>query len=241
MQIVPGPGEPVAGPWRSLTVAELARLLLGPVTSAASDGPRRVVAVDGRSGAGKTTLARRLQEAVPAASLVHTDDLAWWEPMFGWAGSAADGVLQPFREGREVRYRPPAWEARDRPGCLEVPLTTRVLLCEGVGASQAALGPLLDVRIWVQSDFAAAERRGIARDFASGVNGGEAESIAFWHEWMADETPFLAADRPWERADVIVAGVLEPMPADERLLVSEGPGWGMIGAGNEAEAKEQHR
>jgi hypothetical protein len=53
--------------------------------------------------------------------------------------------------------------------------------------------------------------------------------------------PFLAADGPWERADVIVTGLREPMPADERLLASGGPRWGMIGTGKGAEAKEQHR
>jgi hypothetical protein len=80
MRIVPGPGEPVAGPWRSLTVAELARLLLGPATSAAA----------GLGGAGAAWLPRGTADH-PRAAL------------------------------------------------------------EGVGASQVALGPLLDVRIRVQS------------------------------------------------------------------------------------------
>ena len=38
---------------------------------------------------------------------------------------------------------------------------------------------------------------GIARD------GGD---VAGWEEWQSEELPFLARDRPWERADVIVAG-----------------------------------
>ena len=60
--------------------------------------------------------------------------------------------------------------------------------------------------IWVQSDFMEAERRGIARDIESGVNGDAEASVAFWHEWMEAELRFHAADRAWERAMLIVAG-----------------------------------
>ena len=53
---------------------------------------------------------------------------------------------------------------------------------------------------WVQTDRALAWARGLARD------GGDSAQEAFWHEWEAEEQPFLAADRPWERADVVVDG-----------------------------------
>lgn len=32
---------------------------------------------------------------------------------------------------------------------------------------------------------------------------------SFWDEWEAEESPFLAADRPWERADAILCGTPE--------------------------------
>lgn len=57
----------------------------------------------------------------------------------------------------------------------------------------------------MQSDFEDARVRGLARDLESGVRpAGEIES--FWDEWMRSELPFLEADRPWDRATVIVAG-----------------------------------
>lgn len=58
MVLVPNPGEPPAGPWWAEPVARLARTLLG----AADPGPRRprIVAVDGRSGGGQTTLTEVL-------------------------------------------------------------------------------------------------------------------------------------------------------------------------------------
>jgi hypothetical protein len=54
--------------------------------------------------------------------------------------------------------------------------------------------------VWVQSDAVEATRRGIVR------NGGDARAAAGWADWMAEELPFIAADRPWERAVAVVAG-----------------------------------
>ena len=235
LQLSPGPGEPAAGPWRTSTLAAFAADLVdasrgaarGPEPSEAAEpsNGRFVVAVDGRSGGGKTTLAGRLAAVLPDAVLVGTDDVAWKAPMFGWAHLLAAGVLRPFRAGRSVRYRPPAWVEHDRPGAIEVPAGTRWLVVEGVGASQAAFDGLVDLAVWVQSDYVEAERRGIARDVASGVNGDEAASVAFWHAWMADEVPFFAGDRPWERADVVVLGTHPGSegPAEEGADGPHGP------------------
>ena len=62
---------------------------------------------------------------------------------------------------------------------------------EGVGASQREHAELVDATTWVQSDFVAAERRGVARDIEEGVNGDPRESVGFWHEWMSHELRFF--------------------------------------------------
>jgi hypothetical protein len=94
-----------------------------------------------------------------------------------------------------------------------------VVLVEGVGSSRQGLVPWLDAAVWLQSDPDEAYRRGIHRDVVQGRNGEEA--IAFWNEWMAQELPFLAADRPWERADLVVCGT--PSERVGGLLVSRAP------------------
>ena len=68
--------------------------------------------------------------------------------------------------------------------------------------------PWLDASVWVRSDGPEAYRRGIERDVVLGRE--RAEAVAFWDEWMAREGPFLAADRPWERADVVLCSTPEP-------------------------------
>lgn len=196
-------GEPAAGSWRVSFVRGLLRVVLEAVGT--PQGRPAVVAVDGRGASGKSTLAARLHEAVPASAVVHIDDVAWHHSYFGWADLLAQEVLGPVPRG-EVRHRPPGWEAHGRPGAIEVPAGLEMVIVEGVGAGRRELAPLLDAVVWVQSDFAEAERRGLARDVVQGVNGSGDEARVFWHEWMAEELVFLAEQRPWERACVVVAG-----------------------------------
>ena len=201
VRITPASGEPPIDDWTVRPLASVAAELVDRV------GPgRRGGAVDGRGGAGTSTLARRLAPALPDAAVVGTDDIAWNHSIFGWSDALVDGVLRPYRAGAAVSYRPPGWVRHGRDGAVEVADTVRLLIVEGVGASRTELIDWLDASIWVQSDFAEAERRGIARDIASGVNGDAEATTAFWHTWMAEELPFFEADRPWERADLILAG-----------------------------------
>ena len=75
----------------------------------------------------------------------------------------------------------------------------------------------------MQADAVEAERRGIARDVASGVNGDLEQATAFWHEWMAAELPFLAAQRPWERAHLLVNGTPQLAPSADEVEVAPRP------------------
>ena len=210
--------EPEAGPWRAASTEQiLHRVVTDPRGGA-------VLAIDGRGASGKSTLAEALADSGPGAVIVHTDDLAWHEPMFGWGHLLHDEILVPFRVATAISFHPPQWRARGREGRIEVPSGSPLLIVEGTGASQRAHTDLVDGSIWVQADAAMAEQRGIDRDVESGVNGNRAEATRFWQEWMAHEIPFLADERPWERADLVVAGhpVIDLGPGE--FAVATGPG-----------------
>ena len=200
-------GEPRFGPWRARRIDDLLDKL----------GRPHVLAVDGRGGGGKTVAAERIAARVPGAAVVHTDDIAWKHAMFDWAELMAEGVLRPVRRGEAVAFRPPAWDAHERPGAVVVPAGCPLVVVEGVGIGRRDLAPFFDGLLWVQTDRAVAWARGLARD------GGDAEQEAFWDEWQAEERPFLAADRPWERADVVVDGApAVPYDPVTQLVVSDG-------------------
>ena len=190
--------EPEAGSWRALPFAKFAAILLD-AARVAIDRPR-IVAIDGRSASGKTTLARRLEQVVRGATTVHTDDIAGWHSMFDWSELMIDGVLGPARRGEAVAFRPPAWEERGRSGAIEVPRDTSLLIVEGVGAGRRETAHLVDAVVWVQSDAAARNEREAAR-IAAGETDAEVSE-----RWMREERPFIADQRTWERASVFVCG-----------------------------------
>jgi uridine kinase len=181
-------GEPAAGAWRAVPATEVLDLL----------GRPRVVAVDGRSGGGKTTVAGVLAAGVPDATVLHTDDVAWYHAFFDWADLMRDGILAPLRAGKDVAYRPPAWDERGRNGAITACAASPLVIVEGVGIGRRELSEYVDALLWVQTDEDEARRRGLARD-------GEDEA-GFWAEWQAAEDPFQAEQRPWERAGLIVSG-----------------------------------
>lgn len=209
-------GEPPAGPWRVEPLTGLVSRLL----PAAPPPPRRahVVAVDGRSASGKTTLAERIAGTSPHSTVVHTDDIAWYQAIMDWAYLLAGGVLEPLHRGEPVSFRPPAWEAHARPGAIEVPASCELLVVEGVGSGRAELAHLYDLIVWVQSDAVSSRTRGIERDALRGDH----DIVAFWDHWEAEEAPFFANDKPWSRAHAIVAGTPE-LPHDERTEVVVAP------------------
>ena len=213
-------GEPAADSWSAVSRAEFVERT---VRSAGSRAARpRVVAVDGRSAAGKSSAATWLHEAVPASAIVHTDDLAWHEPFFAWDHLLL-AVLEQLHRDEAVHLRPPAWTAHGRAGEISLPAGLQLVVAEGVGASQRQHAELIDATIWVQSDFAEAERRGIARDVADGVKGDPESSVAFWHEWMSHELPFLERQRPWERAALVLAGTAVLPLEPGQVAVAPGP------------------
>jgi uridine kinase len=177
-----------------------------------------IIAVDGRSASGKTTVARRLADAIPGACVVHTDDLAWWHSFFTWTDLLIHGVLEPWSAGRAVSYRPPAWNERRRAGAIEVPVDATALLIEGVGAGRREVAHLLDAVVYVQADMQERAAREQARYAAREVDPEVSDA------WLREEVGFMAEQRPWERADVIVGsttGVAHDR--DRELVVADGP------------------
>lgn len=164
---------------------------------------RRIIAVDGHGGSGKTTLAASMTG--PGVTVVHTDDLAWHHSFFDWAQLLVDDILVPYLAGTPVRYRPPGWVKKGREGAIVVPEDTTTLIVEGTGAGRLEVAGYLDELIWVDVDLDVARGRLLARDGADAAD--------FIDERMAEEIPFLGHHRPWERADRIIRpGQNSPAP-----------------------------
>jgi uridine kinase len=192
------PGEVEATGWRVETLSEIVQRLRRAAPGVV--GRPRLIAVDGRGGAGKSTLVERLRAIVPASGIVHTDDVAWNQAYFDWGALMVENILRPLHRGDAVEFRPPAWVEHGRPGAIRVPAGVDVVWVEGTGIIREEFAGWIDASIWVQGDLDEQERRLVARD---GDAPEQQEHIA---AWLAEELPLLRREQPWLRATVVVAG-----------------------------------
>ena len=196
--------------WRVAPLAELVDRL-----AAVSPGRPAVVAVNGHSSSGKTTLAGRLAAALPGAAVLHTDDLAWHHGVLSWDELLRDDVLPTVRAGAPLDYRPPQWRARGRTDSIMLPGGLGFLLVEGVGASQPSIRAGYDLVIWVETEEPTRSARDVVR-----LAAGEMSAAGF-EGWMAEENAYTTRERPWEHADLLAYGG-ESIPYDRRTEVVVG-------------------
>jgi uridine kinase len=157
----------------------------------------KLIAVDGPSGAGKTTVARAMAEEM-GATVVPTDHFATWDDPVAWWPRLLDGVLDPLARGEPGRYRRMDWsEGWPRLGEWVTVEPADVLVVEGVSAARRSIASRLHLAIWVDGP-GEAERleRAVARD-------GEA-SRAHLRRWQLFERGWFAVDDTRARADRIV-------------------------------------
>lgn len=166
------------------------------------------MAVDGRGGAGKSTLARMLADGWPGATVVEMDDFhrptAERQPRPGRHGGNYDRerlvkeLLEPVSAGRPGSYRRYDWDDDRLAEWHEVP-ADGVVIVEGVYSSSEMLAPYFDLRLWVDCPYDVRLARGLARD-------GEEMRNRWVQEWMPAEDAYVAAERPDERAELVLDG-----------------------------------
>ena len=171
-----------------------------------------IIAVDGRSGAGKTTLAVELAARLREhhkVSLFHLEDI-----YPGWNGLATGieryvaTVLAPLSQGEAAEWVSWDWE-RHYDGALRVTLPAEIVIVEGVGAAANAARPMLDAVIWVEAEGDDRRRRALARD------GNTYEP--YWDTWAAQEDVWLEADPVMGAADIRVQNLADGNAPDDVL------------------------
>jgi uridine kinase len=159
--------------------------------------PTRIIAVDGAGGAGKSTFARHLAEALGNCATVHTDDFASRDNPIDWWPELIESVLVPISRGQSARFTPTQWTLSATPEAVEI-APAEYLVLEGVSASRQAFRPYLTYAIWIETSAEVRLRRGLERD------GKDARTQ--WEAWMAEEDAYREGERPDLAADLVVDG-----------------------------------
>jgi uridine kinase len=154
-----------------------------------------VVLIDGRSGAGKTSFARRLVARWPLrgpVQLISLDALyPGWDGLEEGVAYAREHILVPHARGRIATWQRWDWETGERAEAHAVD-PSLPLVVEGSGLLTAETEPLGDVRVWVEAPDAARRDRALARD-------GETYR-PHWERWAAQEDAHVRRDVPVSRA-----------------------------------------
>lgn len=165
-------------------------------------GGVRLVAVDGPSGAGKTTFAARLERAMSRrvrVAVVHTDELldGWDDPISVWP-RLRSWVLDPLANGQDGAIRVYDW-TRTCFGtewyAVGVP---DVLIVEGVTSACAEIRATLSYAVFVTAEPALRFRRALERD-------GTAVEAPL-RAWQAAENRYFDAERTVDHVDLAVDG-----------------------------------
>lgn len=156
-------------------------------------GNTLVIAIDGRSGAGKTKLARELAPLL-GAQILHLDDIfQGWRGLAAAPSTIAAEVLEPMARGTAGRTRRWEWGA-DRPGDEIVIEPGGVLIVDGCGSGSRTIRPFLSYLIWLDAPPEVRRARAMARD-------GETYE-KWWDIWAAQEDELFAAEQTAAAADL---------------------------------------
>lgn len=148
-------------------------LSLSEVIKTIDSGERRskfsqIIAIDGPAGAGKTTLAKKLQTAYShqKVEIVHMDNLYdGWENALGISltRTLEQGIARPVSQGKAFEYRKFDW-LEMKYGELKRFPAPDLLILEGVGSGQRAIRKYLDQLIWIDVQPEVGLNRVLRRD-----------------------------------------------------------------------------
>jgi uridine kinase len=161
-------------------------------------GRTRVLAIDGRSGSGKTSLAGRLGHELSAPVVSLEDLYGGWDGLENGIDLLVREVLEPVAAGRTARVPKYDWVARQwaEPVALPPP---EVLVVEGTGAGARRAAVFESLLVWLEAAAPVRKKRALDRD---------GETFApHWDRWAAQEEAMLARERTPERAHVVIDGV----------------------------------
>ncbi len=171
-----------------------------------------VVALDGRSGTGKSTLAEWMASQLGGIRVDQDDfyaggDLQDWQRLtprekadrvIDWR-RVRDEVLLPLRQGRAASWRPFDWDTMTGLSLETISAPpSRVVILDGAYSARPELAELVDLSILVTLDDAVRRERLRQREGEDLVSG--------WHAvWDEAEDWYFGTIRPPEAFDLVIS------------------------------------
>jgi uridine kinase len=195
-----------------MTAEDMIRAAISLIESRKKKGARLFIAIDGGTGAGKSTLAKEIRGRRGNVSILRTDH--FFRPLKEYPASSLspeklydlyfpwqrmrDDALIPLRRGETARYQRYDWSADALHDWITVE-PQELVLVEGVYSSRPELRPMLDAAIFIDAPRAERLRRVLAR--------APNQSPDWLTPWMSAEDWYFAHVRPQDTADLILPSI----------------------------------
>lgn len=181
-------------------------LIKGKIHSLLKEQPTILLAIDGRSGAGKTTFAEDLGKAL-SCPVIHMDDF-FLRPFQRTArrlqtpGGNVDyerfleEVLTPIKEQKDFSYQP--FDCRSQ--ALKEPVEikwNRIIIVEGSYSCHPALAESYDYRIFLDVEAEEQKRRIRKRN-------GEEQAKVFFEKWIPLEEKYFMECNIRQKCDIVL-------------------------------------
>jgi energy-coupling factor transporter ATP-binding protein EcfA2 len=187
---------------KTLPAAELLDSVTASVLEQIDKGqPTPIVLIDGRSGSGKTSFAKSLQNQLFVAGessprVIHMDDLYnGWHGLQAGSDYLARLILGIIKSGKTASWQEFDWAAGNRSGAWREFEGGTPLIIEGCGSLSAASAEFAHLTIWLETDAAVRKQRWDAREPEAHSN--------FWPIWAAQEEEFYAREKSATIADFV--------------------------------------
>lgn len=158
-----------------------------------------VILIDGRAGAGKSSLAERLVRRWPIAGrvqLVALDAIyPGWDGLDEGAERATEWILQPHARGLIGTWQRWDWERETEAESSAVDPGLG-LIVEGCGVLTPRSARLTDVAVWVDGPADTRRHRALARD-GDGFR-------PHWDRWARQEDEHIRRDGPADLASIVI-------------------------------------
>ena len=169
-----------------------------------------LIAIDGHSAAGKSTLAKKLTASLSSAAIIYMDDFyrvmdrqkryeltakEGYECYYDWQRLRQE-VLHPISCGDTVRFAVYDWQINQLGDSRELK-AENIVIVEGCYSARPELETYYDVIVYVETPAPERERRQFERNDAT---------IEWLKRWDAAERFYIQTTSLPERANIIVNG-----------------------------------
>jgi len=155
-----------------------------------------IIAIDGPSGGGKSTLGSQLAKLIPATLVAMEDIYHGWDGLEAASRGLVDDVLAPLSRNQPGGFDLWDWEKGIIAEHVAVP-PAPFLVIEGVGSGTAAAADFTSFLIWVEAPEDQRFERAMRR--SAGTYEGH------WEQWAKQEREQFAREQTLSRADLIIS------------------------------------